>query len=231
MHPSVYQREPAPCSSVPPAMVSSDARGRTSIVNRAARLFSHTRGAPRNPNISKGVVANSNRIGIANWDYRDEIVQRLISADRVLCDGRGRRDGISERHADSVLRPQNDHRTSFDRLARSQLKVVFSKQIAQNHKDLQHRVVSPDTTSRSGPEGKESEGRAQLVVRLGEPLGIEFLRILPVARSMVRTVDIYNDRRSAGYGEIAYAVVRNSHAVNHPERRVEAQRFQDHLSR
>jgi hypothetical protein len=38
---------------------------------------------------------------------------------RVSCDARGRRDGISERHADSVLRSQNDHWTSFDHLARS----------------------------------------------------------------------------------------------------------------
>src|SRR5580704_6976921 len=45
----------------------------------------------------------------------------------VLCDARGRRDGTRERHADSVFRPQNDHRTSFDLLARSQLKIVFSE--------------------------------------------------------------------------------------------------------
>src|SRR5580704_8044432 len=117
---------------------------------------------------------------------------------RVLCDARGRRDGISERHSDPVLRPQNYHRTSFDQLARSQLEIVFSEQIAQNHEDLQHRVISTDTTSRSAAERKESEGRAQLVVRFGETLRIESLRILPVARSMVRTVHIHNYRRSAG---------------------------------
>ncbi len=59
----------------------------------------------------------------------------------IRCTARGRRDGISERHADSLLRPQNDHRTSFDQLARSQLKIVLSEQIAQNHEDLQHRVI------------------------------------------------------------------------------------------
>src|SRR5271163_4276776 len=122
--------------------------------------------------------------------------------DRFSCDARGRRAGVSERHADSVLRPQNDHRTSFDHLARSQLKIIFSEQIAQNHEDLQHRVVSTDTTSRSGPEGKEGERRAQLLVRFGETLRIEIFRILPVARSMVRTVYIHNDGRSAGYGEV-----------------------------
>ena len=114
--------------------------------------------------------------------------------DRVLCDARGRRDGISERHADSVLRPQNDHRTSFDHLTRSQPKVVFSEQIAQNHEYLQHRVISTDTASRSGPEGEEGERCAQLLVRFGETLRIEILRILPVARCMVRTVHIHNDR-------------------------------------
>src|SRR5271156_5409634 len=114
--------------------------------------------------------------------------------DRVLRDARGRRDGISERHADSVLRPQNDHRTSFDRLARSQLKIVLSEQIAQNHEDLQHRVISTDTAARSAPEGKKGKGRAQLLVRFGKTLGIEILRFLPVARRMVRTVHIHNDR-------------------------------------
>src|ERR1700675_4086672 len=141
---------------------------------------------------------------------------------RVLCDARDLRNGISERHADSVLRPQNDHRTSFDHLARSQLKIVFSEQIAQNHEDLQHRVISTDTASRSAPEGKEGEGRAQLVARFGETRRIEILRILPVARGIVRTVHINNDHRSAGYGDVAYAVVRDSHAVDHPKRRVEA---------
>jgi hypothetical protein len=149
----------------------------------------------------------------------------------VLCDARGRRDGIRERHADSVLRPQNDHRTSFDQLARSQLKIVFSEQIAQNHEDLQHRVISTDTASGSAPERKEGEGRAQLIVRFGETLRIEIFRILPVARSMVRTVHIHNDGRSAGYGEVAYAVVRDSHAVDHPKRRVEAEALLNDLSR
>src|SRR3984893_4812692 len=151
--------------------------------------------------------------------------------DRVLSDARGRRDSIRERHADSVLRPQNDHRTSFDHLARSQLKIVFSEQIAQNHEDLQHRVISTDTASRSAPEGKEGEGRAQLLVRFGETLRIEILRILPVARSMVRTVHVHNDHRSAGYGDVAYAVVRDSHAVDHPKRRVEAAALATDLSR
>src|ERR1700734_235751 len=130
--------------------------------------------------------------------------------DRVLCDTRGRRDGIGKRHTDSVLRPQNYHRTSFDCLARSQLKIVFSEQVAQDHEDLQHRVISTDATSWSSPEGKEGKGRAQLVVRFGETLGIEILWILPVARSMVRAVHIYNDCRTAGNGQIAYAVVRDS---------------------
>ena len=43
---------------------------------------------------------------------------------------KGWRDGICKRHTDSVLRPQNDHRTSFDRLTGSQLKIVFSEHVA-----------------------------------------------------------------------------------------------------
>ena len=42
---------------------------------------------------------------------------------------------LGEHHADSVFRPQDDHRASFDHLARSQLKIVRSAQIAQNHED------------------------------------------------------------------------------------------------
>src|ERR1700733_24726 len=159
------------------------------------------------------------------------VTQARFLPDRVLCDATRRRNRIRERHADSVLRPQNDHRTSFDRLARSQLEIIFSEQIAQNHKDLQHRVISTDAAARSAPEGKEGEGRAQLVVRFAETLRIEILRILPVARSMVRTVHIHNDGRSTRYGELAYAIVRDSHAVDHPKWRVEAQPLANDLSR
>src|SRR5208282_3663434 len=83
---------------------------------------------------------------------------------------------------------------------------------------------------RSAPEGKEGEGRAQFLVRFGKTLRIEILWILPVARSMVRTVHIHNDHRSAGYGDVTYAVVRDSHAVDHPKRRVEAERLLNYLS-
>ena len=55
---------------------------------------------------------------------------------RVLCDARGGSVDIGKFHADPVLRPQDDHRASFDRLTRRQLKIVFSEQIAQNHEDL-----------------------------------------------------------------------------------------------
>jgi hypothetical protein len=56
--------------------------------------------------------------------------------DCALCDARGGSDGIGERHTDPVFRPQDDHRASFNGLPRSQLKIVFSEQIAQNHEDL-----------------------------------------------------------------------------------------------
>src|ERR1017187_2253218 len=138
---------------------------------------------------------------------------------------------LGEHHADSVFRPQDDHGASFDHLTRSQLKIVRSEQIAQNHEDLQHRVISTDTASRSATEGKEGEGCAQLLVCFGETLRIEILRILPVARSMMRTIHIHNDHRSARYGDVAYTVVCNSHAVDHPKRRVEAERLLNYLSR
>src|SRR5580693_4061753 len=141
-----------------------------------------------------------------------------------------RRDGIGEHHADSVFRPQDDHGSSFDHLARSQLKVVFSEQIAQNHEDLQHRVISADTASRSSPEGKVGEGCAQLLVCFSETLRIKTLRIFPVARSMVRTVHIHNDHRSTGNSDVAYAVVCDSHAIDHPKRGVEAERLLNDLS-
>ena len=48
---------------------------------------------------------------------------------------------------------------------------------------------------------------------------------------MVRTVDIYNDRRTAGNGQVAYAVVCHRHAVNHPKRRVESEPLVNDLSR
>src|ERR1700691_5453187 len=135
-----------------------------------------------------------------------------------------------EHHADSVFRTQDDHRASLDPLARSQLKIVRSEQIAQNHEDLQHRVISTDTAPRSATEGKEGEGCAQLLVCFGETLRIEILRILPVARSMMRTIHIHNDHRSSGYGDVAYAVVCDSHAVDHPKRRVEAEPLLNYLS-
>src|SRR6202162_3135507 len=138
---------------------------------------------------------------------------------------------LGEHHADPVFRPQDDHRASFDHLARSQLKIVRSKQIAKNHEDLQHRVISADTASRSATEGKEGEGCAQLLVCLGETLRIEIIRILPLARSMVRTVNIHNAHRSARYGDLAYTVVCYSHAVDHPKWRVEAERLLNYLSR
>ncbi len=50
---------------------------------------------------------------------------RLGQASRG-CDSGGRRDSIGERHANSVLGPQNDHGASFDCLAWDQLKIIFS---------------------------------------------------------------------------------------------------------
>src|SRR5580704_13031612 len=72
--------------------------------------------------------------------------------DGVLRDARSRGSGVGEHHSDSVLRPQDDHGASLDVLARSQLKIVLSEQIAQDHQDLQHRVISADAAARPGSE-------------------------------------------------------------------------------
>ena len=109
--------------------------------------------------------------------------------------GGSRRSCLGEGHADSVLRPQDDHRACFDRLARSQLEIVFSEQNAQNHEDLQHGVVAADTAPRPGSEGQIGEGRVKLLIRFGEALRVETLRVLPVLRRMVRAVNEHNDRR------------------------------------
>src|SRR6202789_4593397 len=117
-----------------------------------------------------------------------------------------------------MFRPQDHHRTSFNRLARSQLKIVFSEQMAQDHEDLQHRVISTDTAAGAGTEGKEGAGRAELVVRSGEALRIEIFGILPVAQSVMRTVHMHSYGRGGGNNKCAYAVVRDSRAVHHPKR-------------
>src|ERR1700749_4998376 len=102
---------------------------------------------------------------------------------------------LGEAHADSVLWSQDDHRTCFDRLPRSQLKVVSSEQIAQNHEHLQHRIVTTDTASGSASEREIGEGSAQLFVRFGETFWLEAFWALPVARRMVRPIHIDDDRR------------------------------------
>src|SRR5258707_15800130 len=108
-------------------------------------------------------------------------------------------DCFGEGHADSMLRSQDDHRARFDRLVRNQLEIVSSEQNAQNHEDLQHRIVTADAAPWSASEGQMGEGRPQLVVRFGETLRVETLRTLPVARCVVRAIHIDNDRRSAEY--------------------------------
>src|SRR6202012_792111 len=59
---------------------------------------------------------------------------------------------------------------------------------------------------------------------------IEVFRVVPVARRMVRAIDVYDDGRAAGYDDVPYAVVSDSHAVDHPEGRIEAQPLLDDLS-
>src|SRR5580692_5255016 len=78
-----------------------------------------------------------------------------------------------EGHADSVLRPEYDHRASFDCLPRNQLEVIATEHVAQDHEDLEHRVVATDAASRPAAERKIGEGLAELLIRLEETIWIE----------------------------------------------------------
>jgi hypothetical protein len=53
-------------------------------------------------------------------------ISHSFGQDRILCDARDRCVGVGERHPDSMFRPQDNHRASFDHLAWSQLKIVLS---------------------------------------------------------------------------------------------------------
>src|SRR5271166_934453 len=140
-------------------------------------------------------------------------------------------DCLSEGHPNSVLRSQDHHWARFDSLARNQTEIVFSEQNVENHEDLQHGVVAADTAPRPGPEGQMSEGRVKLLLHFREAFLVETLRVLPVLRRMVHAINEDHDCRTPGYIHIARTVVCESHSVDHPKRRVEAQRLQDHLSR
>ena len=139
------------------------------------------------------------------------------------------RNGIGEGHSDSMFGPENDHGAGFDGLAWRQFEIIFPEQNAQNHEDLHHCVVAADAAPRAGAKGQIGEGWLQFFIRFGETLGVKALWILPVLWRVMRTVNENNDRRSAGYSDIADAVVGNCHAVDHPKRRVEAQRFLNDL--
>src|SRR5271166_3954607 len=137
---------------------------------------------------------------------------------------------FGEGHADSVFWAEDHHGAGCDGLAGNQAEVVFSEQNTQDHEDLQHGVVAADAASRAGAEGQMSEGRVKLFVRFGEAFRGETLRVLPILRRMVYAVNEHDDRRAAGYGDIACAVIRESHSVDHPKWRIQAQSFQDYLS-
>ena len=134
-----------------------------------------------------------------------------------------------ETHADSVARPQDDERLRFDLLAWGQMEIVVSKQLTENHQDLQHGIVAADAAARAASEGEISEGRVELLVRFGETLRVEVVGIFPVAWGVVRSVDVDDDRRTAGDRDIPDGVVGDSHAIDHPEWRVETESFLNDL--
>src|SRR5579872_236863 len=76
-----------------------------------------------------------------------------------------------------------------------------------------------------------SEGCMKFLVRLGKAFVIEILRVLPVPRRMMYAVNEHDDRRSFGYIDISSTVIGESHPVDHPKRRIQAQSLQDYLSR
>src|SRR5580658_9187256 len=96
-------------------------------------------------------------------------------------------------HADSVLRPKDDHRASFDRLSWCQLEIIPSEKVAQNHEHLQHRVVAANAASWPAAEWQIGKGREQFFVSFDETTCVEIFRVLPVARSMVRAVNVDDD--------------------------------------
>src|SRR6202000_2260410 len=99
-----------------------------------------------------------------------------------------------------------------------------------DHENLQHRVVATDAAARTAPEREIGEGLAELVVWFEETIWIEVFRAVPVAWRVVRSIDMRDDRRTGGDSDVAYSVVSDCHAVDHPERRIEAQTFLYDLS-
>ena len=128
-----------------------------------------------------------------------------------------------------MLGAQYDHGAGFDLLAGGQLEVVLAEQRAEDHEDLQHRVVAADAAARSAAERNVGERRMLSFVLLGEALGVEGLGVVPVARGVVRAVDVDDDHGAGGDDGVAYAVVGYGFAIDHPEGRVEAQGFADDL--
>src|ERR1700756_2720675 len=102
--------------------------------------------------------------------------------------------------------------------------------MAENHEHLQHCIVATDAASRSASERQMSEGLAQPFVGFAEAFRLETLWALPVARRMMRSIHIDNDRRSSGYVDLPSAVVGDGHAVDHPKRRLEAESLLNDLS-
>ena len=130
---------------------------------------------------------------------------------------------------DTVFRSQDDHGASLDGLAGRQFEVVPAKNFAQDHQDLEHRIVQADAATGAATEGEVGEGRAQLVIAFDESVDVKLFRIRPMRRCMMRAVDVDNHRRSCGYDSVADAVVCDRNSVDHPERRVEAKGFLNDL--
>lgn len=138
-------------------------------------------------------------------------------------------DGVGEGHADAVFGAEDDHGAGFDFLAGGQFQVVFAEEGAEDHEDLEHGVVAADAAARASAKGDVGEGRVCGLVGLAEALGVEGFGVGPVTRGMVRSVDVDDDGAAGGDDGVAYAVVGDGFAVDHPEGGIEAESFVDDL--
>jgi len=73
------------------------------------------------------------------------------------------------------------------------------------------------------------EGRLRGTILFGEALGVEGFGIAPIARSVVRAVDVHDDGGAGGDDGVAYAIFGYGFAIDHPEGWVEAECFVDDL--
>ncbi len=139
--------------------------------------------------------------------------------------------GWSEGHADSIFGPQDHHGACLNILSGREFEIVFLEQYVENHEDLQHCEVAADAAARSATEWNMRERSLCGLVGFGETLRVEPLGVWPVLRGMMRAVDVDDDHGALRNGESTDIIFGDSHAVDHPEGRVESKGLVDYLRR